>query len=99
MKTRFLLLLAALATLLCGSAVAADFTVVNNCSYTIYPGIYPATYANGGWEMAPKTQVTPTFIIGTLDAQGKVMSVKKTVVGASPFEAFKAALDPLLAAR
>jgi len=40
---------------------------------------------------------TPTFIIGTLDAQGKVMSVKKTVVGASPFEAFKAALDPLLA--
>jgi protein-disulfide isomerase len=42
---------------------------------------------------------TPTFIIGTLDAQGKVMSVKKTVVGASPFEAFKAALDPLLAAR
>jgi protein-disulfide isomerase len=42
---------------------------------------------------------TPTFIIGTLDAQGKVMSVKKTVVGASAFEAFKAALDPLLAAR
>jgi protein-disulfide isomerase len=42
---------------------------------------------------------TPTFIIGTLDAQGKLMSVKKTVVGASPFEAFKAALDPLLAAR
>ena len=42
---------------------------------------------------------TPTFIIGTLDAQGKVMSVKTTVVGASPFEAFKAALDPLLAAR
>jgi len=42
---------------------------------------------------------TPTFIIGTLDVQGKVMSVKKTVVGASPFEAFKAALDPLLAAR
>jgi protein-disulfide isomerase len=42
---------------------------------------------------------TPTFIIGTLDAQGKVMSVKKTVVGASPFEAFKAALDPLVAAR
>jgi protein-disulfide isomerase len=40
---------------------------------------------------------TPTFIIGTLDAQGNVMSVKKTVVGASPFEAFKAALDPLLA--
>jgi protein-disulfide isomerase len=39
---------------------------------------------------------TPTFIIGTLDAQGNVMSVKQTVVGASPFETFKAALDPLL---
>ena len=41
---------------------------------------------------------TPTFIIGTLDADGNLMSVKKTVVGASPFEAFKAAIDPLLAA-
>ena len=40
---------------------------------------------------------TPTFIIGTLDADGNVVSVKKTVVGASPFEAFKAAIDPLLA--
>jgi protein-disulfide isomerase len=40
---------------------------------------------------------TPTFIIGTLDAQGNLMSVKKTVVGATSFEAFKAALDPLLA--
>jgi protein-disulfide isomerase len=40
---------------------------------------------------------TPTFIIGTLDAQGKLMSVKKTVVGAYPFETFKSALDPLLA--
>ena len=39
---------------------------------------------------------TPTFIIGTLDAQGNVMSVKQTVVGASSFETFKAALDPLL---
>jgi protein-disulfide isomerase len=41
---------------------------------------------------------TPTFIIGTLDAQGKLMSVKKTVVGAYPFDTFKAALEPLLAA-
>ena len=41
---------------------------------------------------------TPTFIFGMLDADGNVMSVKKTVVGASPFEAFKAAIDPLLAA-
>jgi len=42
---------------------------------------------------------TPTFIIGTLDGQGELMSVKKTVVGAYPFGTFKAALDPLLAAR
>jgi protein-disulfide isomerase len=41
---------------------------------------------------------TPTFIIGTLDARGELMSVKKTVVGAFPFETFKAALDPLLSA-
>jgi protein-disulfide isomerase len=41
---------------------------------------------------------TPTFIIGTLDAQGTLMSVKNTVVGANPFEAFKQAIDPLLAA-
>jgi protein-disulfide isomerase len=39
---------------------------------------------------------TPTFIIGTLDAQGNVMSVKQTVVGASSFETFQAALEPLL---
>ena len=42
---------------------------------------------------------TPTFIIGTLDDQGNLMSVKKTVVGAYPFGTFKAAIDPLLAAR
>jgi protein-disulfide isomerase len=42
---------------------------------------------------------TPTFIIGTLDNQGNLMSVKKTVVGAYPFGTFKAALDPLLATR
>ena len=42
---------------------------------------------------------TPTFIIGTIDAQGNLMSVKKTVVGAYPFGTFKAALDPLLSMR
>jgi protein-disulfide isomerase len=42
---------------------------------------------------------TPTFIIGTLDDQGNLMSVKTTVVGAYPFGTFKAAIDPLLAAR
>ena len=63
-RNKLLGLLAALATLLSGSAVAADFTVVNNCSYTIYPGIYPATYANGGWQMAPGTQVNFTLDSG-----------------------------------
>jgi protein-disulfide isomerase len=42
---------------------------------------------------------TPTFIIGTLDAQGELMSVKRTVVGAYPFGTFKDAIDPLLAVR
>jgi protein-disulfide isomerase len=40
---------------------------------------------------------TPTFLIGTLDDQGRLVSVKTTVVGAHPFETFQAALDPLLA--
>jgi len=41
---------------------------------------------------------TPTFLIGTLDAQGRLLSVKSTVVGAHAFETFRAALDPLLIA-
>ena len=61
---KFVLLLAALAALTCGTAVAADFTVVNNCSYTVYPGIYPASYANGGWQMAPGARVSFTLDSG-----------------------------------
>ncbi len=53
-----------MAALTGGTAVAAEFTVVNDCSYTIYPGIYPANYANGGWEMAPGTQVSFTLNSG-----------------------------------
>lgn len=41
---------------------------------------------------------TPTFLIGTLGPGGDLVSVKKTVVGAFPFEAFKAVIEPLLAA-
>ena len=41
---------------------------------------------------------TPTFLIGTLGPDGELVNVKKTVVGAYPFEAFKAVIDPLLAA-
>jgi len=57
-----------LAVILCMAAaaiaapsLAATFTVVNNCSYTIYPGIYPATYSNGGWTMNPGTSVSFTL--------------------------------------
>jgi hypothetical protein len=41
-----------------GNAAAATFTVVNNCGYTVYPGLYPAVYQNGGWVMAPGTSVS-----------------------------------------
>ncbi len=63
-RFKLLLVLAALAALTCGTAAAADFTVINNCSYTIYPGIYPADYANGGWQMNPGTQVSFTLNSG-----------------------------------
>lgn len=49
LHNRLLPLLVSMAALMCGTAFGADFTVVNNCSYTVYPGIYPASYANGGW--------------------------------------------------
>jgi len=43
---------------ICQIAGAQTFTVVNNCSYTVDPGIYPAVYQNGGWSMAPGTSVS-----------------------------------------
>ena len=43
---------------------AATFTVKNNCSYTIYPGIYPASYSNGGWTMASGSSVSFTLANG-----------------------------------
>jgi len=64
-RNKLVLLLVAVAALMCGTAaVAADFTVVNNCSYTVYPGIFPATYANGGWQMAPGARVNFTLNSG-----------------------------------
>jgi hypothetical protein len=41
-----------------GAIQAATFTVVNNCSYTVYPGIYPPVFQNGGWAMAPGARVS-----------------------------------------
>jgi Thaumatin family/Ricin-type beta-trefoil lectin domain len=63
-RNRLVVLLASMVALTCGTAIAADFTVVNKCSYTVYPGIYPATYANGGWQMSPGTQVSFTLNSG-----------------------------------
>src|SRR5262245_24487664 len=40
------------------SASAATLTVKNNCSYTVYPGVYPPVYQNGGWSQAPGAQVS-----------------------------------------
>src|SRR3569833_1292431 len=43
-----------------GTANANTFTVKHNCGYTVYPGLYPAVYNNGGWAMAPGAQVSFT---------------------------------------
>jgi protein-disulfide isomerase len=40
---------------------------------------------------------TPTFLIGTIGPNGNIVSVKKPLVGAQPFEVFKSVIDPLLA--
>jgi hypothetical protein len=64
-RWRFLIALLVAATAPFGSAFAqATFTVVNNCGYTIYPGIYPADYQNGGWAMTPGTSVSFTVPAG-----------------------------------
>jgi protein-disulfide isomerase len=54
-----------------------------------------------GVDEATQMQITgtPTFLVGTVDAKGNVVNIKKAIVGAQPFEAFKATVDPLLAAR
>jgi protein-disulfide isomerase len=39
---------------------------------------------------------TPTFLIGTIVSNGNIVKVNKPVVGAQPFGAFKAVIDPLL---
>jgi hypothetical protein len=51
-------------------AQATNFTVKNNCSYTVYPGVFPAsTFQNGGWTLAPgasSTFAVPSGSIGRL---------------------------------
>ena len=53
-----------------GRVEATSFTVRNNCSYTVYPGIFPASvFQNGGWTLAPgasSTFVVPSGSVGRL---------------------------------
>jgi hypothetical protein len=52
------------------SAWATTFTVRNNCSYTVYPGVFPAsTFENGGWSLPPGASSTfsvPSGSVGRL---------------------------------
>jgi hypothetical protein len=80
LSRKLALLVALSAAMLCGSAFAADFTVINNCSYTIFPGMYPATYANGGWQMSPGSRVNFTLNSGWI---GRIWG-RQGCNGASP---------------
>jgi protein-disulfide isomerase len=50
-------------------------------------------------EEAAKMNIegTPTFLIGKIGPNGNIVKVSKPVIGAQPFGAFKAVIDPLLA--
>lgn len=52
------------------AAEATNFTVRNNCTYTVFPGVFPAsTFSNGGWTLAPGASSTfsvPSGSIGRL---------------------------------
>jgi hypothetical protein len=62
--------LAAAALAICAfpaSAGATTFTVRNNCTYTVYPGIFPASvFQNGGWTLAPGASSTFTVPSGSV---------------------------------
>jgi hypothetical protein len=51
-------------------ADATTFTVRNNCSNTVFPGVFPAsTFSNGGWSLAPGASSTfnvPSGSVGRL---------------------------------
>jgi protein-disulfide isomerase len=42
---------------------------------------------------------TPAFLIGILGPQGEQLKVRKVILGAEPYESFKAALDELLSSK
>ena len=52
------LITAMIALAVCQGVVAQTFTVVNKCGYTVYPGIFPPVFQNGGWSMAPGASVS-----------------------------------------
>jgi hypothetical protein len=46
---------------------ATTFTVRNNCTYTVFPGVFPAsTFQNGGWTLAPGASSTFTVPSGSI---------------------------------
>jgi hypothetical protein len=48
-------------------AQATTFTVRNDCSYTVYPGIFPAaTFDNGGWALPAGASSTFTVASGSV---------------------------------
>ena len=55
---------------LAAPAEATTFTVKNNCGYTVFPGVFPASvFQNGGWTLAPgasSTFAVPSGSIGRL---------------------------------
>jgi len=59
--------IAALVVTLAFPAGATTFTVKNNCSYTVFPGIFPASvFSNGGWTLAPGASSTFTVPSGSV---------------------------------
>lgn len=58
---------AASVSALAAPAGATTFTVKNNCSYTVFPGIFPASvFDNGGWTLAPGASSTFTVPSGSV---------------------------------
>ena len=75
-------------------AIGLDVGRLSACAGGAHPGgTIEKTMAE-----AARMQIngTPTFLIGTIAANGELVNVKETMVGAYPFEAFKAKIEPLL---
>jgi protein-disulfide isomerase len=64
-------------------------------------GGHPGGLIQKSMSEAAQMQIngTPTFLIGTIAPNGDIVNVRQTLVGAYPFEAFKAKIEPLLAGK